>query len=545
MLVALDGQLIDVGGNDYVAQLTGFPGGDTGWVQVDLDLGTVTSGSHEVAIGGYVNGKLVSDDETDIYFDDVTLALTGTGNAPPQAVASATPLSGTAPLQVSFDSAGSSDADGYIASTSWEFGDGGTSIDPNPTHTYSSPGSYTATLSVVDDDGATATQSLTLEVSGSGGSTTILSSGFTGSAEGWTYADDEFRNTSAGSYVSGSYLSSGGFSGGGVRVRLGGVSSWPLQEGASGGWFHGFSLGAAAELTLSLRYRLDHQSDYSFELAQALVSLDGQLIGVSGNDYLAQLAGDPGGNTGWVQVDLDLGTVAAGSHELIIGGYVSQKVWADEPTDVFFDDLNLVAIGGNAPPVASVGASPSSGHAPLAVSFDGSGSSDSDGTIATYAWDFGDSSSGTGSTTSHTYASAGTYTATLVVTDDDGATDSASTTITVTAPNQAPTASASGDPASGPAPLAVNFTGSSSSDADGSIVAYAWDFGDGQASSAADPSHTYTSVGTYTATLTVTDDDGASASADVVVDVTAPSGAQAAFSATPTSGKAPLEHRSV
>ena len=70
----------------------------------------------------------------------------------------------------------------------------------------------------------------------------------------------------------------------------------------------------------------------------------------------------------------------------------------------------------------------------LGCSFDGTGSSDSDGTITAYAWDLGDNSTATGATASHTYAAAGTYTVTLTVTDDDGATGVQSQTLTVTAP---------------------------------------------------------------------------------------------------------------
>ncbi|HSB15924.1 MAG TPA: glycoside hydrolase family 44 protein [Bryobacteraceae bacterium] len=87
--------------------------------------------------------------------------------------------------------------------------------------------------------------------------------------------------------------------------------------------------------------------------------------------------------------------------------------------------------GGNNPPVAVAAASPLSGTAPLAVSFDGDGSSDSDGTIASYAWNFGDGATGSGVTVSHTYNAAGTYTATLTVTDNQGATSSDSVSIAV------------------------------------------------------------------------------------------------------------------
>ncbi len=86
----------------------------------------------------------------------------------------------------------------------------------------------------------------------------------------------------------------------------------------------------------------------------------------------------------------------------------------------------------NLVPKASLVASPSSGEAPLAVSFDATASEDSDGTIVSYSWHFGDDEAGTGSTTNHTYNSAGIYTATLSVTDDGGATATAEATIIVT-----------------------------------------------------------------------------------------------------------------
>lgn len=70
----------------------------------------------------------------------------------------------------------------------------------------------------------------------------------------------------------------------------------------------------------------------------------------------------------------------------------------------------------------------------LSCSFNGSGSSDSDGTIASYAWTFGDGSSASGVTTNHSYAAGGTFNVTLTVTDDDGATDNDSQSVTVTAP---------------------------------------------------------------------------------------------------------------
>lgn len=75
----------------------------------------------------------------------------------------------------------------------------------------------------------------------------------------------------------------------------------------------------------------------------------------------------------------------------------------------------------NQPPTAAFTAAPQSGSAPLEVAFDATDSSDPDGAVTAYGWDFGDGATATGLTVSHTYTAAGTYAAGLVVTDDDGA----------------------------------------------------------------------------------------------------------------------------
>ena len=86
--------------------------------------------------------------------------------------------------------------------------------------------------------------------------------------------------------------------------------------------------------------------------------------------------------------------------------------------------------GGNQSPTASFTAAASG----LTASFNGSGSSDPDGSIASWAWTFGDGTTGSGATVQHTYASAGTYAVTLKVTDNQGATATASATVTVPPP---------------------------------------------------------------------------------------------------------------
>jgi PKD repeat protein len=90
---------------------------------------------------------------------------TGAPNLPPTASLIATPASGTAPLSVSLNASGSQDPDGQIASYSWVFGDGSTAAGTASiiSHTYTSPGSYTARVTATDNRGATssATASIT------------------------------------------------------------------------------------------------------------------------------------------------------------------------------------------------------------------------------------------------------------------------------------------------------------------------------------------------------------------------------------------------
>jgi hypothetical protein len=93
------------------------------------------------------------------------LSNPGIANQPPLAAMQATPVSGTAPLLVSFSSAGSSDPDGGALSYAWEFGDGGTSSEANPSHTYQTAGTYTARLTVTDVANAQASASSQIVVS--------------------------------------------------------------------------------------------------------------------------------------------------------------------------------------------------------------------------------------------------------------------------------------------------------------------------------------------------------------------------------------------
>ena len=177
---------------------------------------------------------------------------------------------------------------------------------------------------------------------------------------------------------------------------------------------------------------------------------------------------------------------------------------------------------GNFIPQAEFSATAISGEAPLAVTFDASGSSDLDGSIMSYNWNFGDGGTGTGELFDYIFTEPGTYTVTLTVTDDQESSDVITTTITVTASassaNESPvakiTATSLQDGTS-----RIGFDATESSDVDGVIVSYTWDFGDGDTADGNFIEHEFIAAGDYTVVLTVTDDQGASSQDQIVMSI--------------------------
>jgi len=120
----------------------------------------------------------------------------------------------------------------------------------------------------------------------------------------------------------------------------------------------------------------------------------------------------------------DSTTASEGNHVVSVTAFDTAGQSAGAQVSVSVDNVN------NAP-IANAGADKTDVVGAL-MSFDGSGSSDADGTILSYAWDFGDGATATGVSVSHTYAATGTYAVALIVTDNGGlasAPDTASVTI--------------------------------------------------------------------------------------------------------------------
>ena len=356
----------------------------------------------------YLNGTL---DDVAIYPTALTAAqvqahhATGIGapNADPVAAFSTSCVEGAC----SFDAAASSDPDGTIASYVWDFGDQTTGTGVAPTHTFAASGTYSVRLTVTDNRGDA--NSLTKPV---------------------TVTVPQPNQPPVSNFTSSCDERACAFDGSGSSDPDGTIASYDWDFGDD-------STGSGA--TPNHTYATDGTYDVQ------LIVTDNQGASVTLTKQVTAKA-----------------NVA--------------------PTASFTTDCTA-----------------------LKCDVDGSDSSDSDGTIASYAWDFGDGESGTGAVAAHTYAAGATYDIKLTVTDDKGAKDSKTKSVTVAAAgNQPPTAAFTASSTN----LTATFDADDSTDVDGTITSYAWEFGDGSNGTGQSRSHTYTGTGIYSVKLTVTDNDG-------------------------------------
>lgn len=157
--VDIDARLLDASGN--LVQLSNAA--DTLGASFSANL---VGGSYFLRIDGVGKGDLTTgySDYGSLGQYRITGSYADTGAAAPVADASASTPSGTAPVTVFFDGSLSADSDGSIMSYAWTFGDGGSASGVNPSHTYTSAGTFTATLTVTDDQGLTASDAMSISV---------------------------------------------------------------------------------------------------------------------------------------------------------------------------------------------------------------------------------------------------------------------------------------------------------------------------------------------------------------------------------------------
>jgi len=218
---------------------------------------------------------------------------------------------------------------------------------------------------------------------------------------------------------------------------------------------------------------------------------------------------DPAGNAG--PLSYTSGTPRAAAH---YGGHNSDGNSGSE------------SISENSPPVADLSAGESYvGFVKEEVIFDGSNSHDSDGSIVSYAWTFGDGTSGSGVIANHAFQQSGSYIVTLIVTDDDGATDEATSTVLIKEPNRVPLLPTLKGPQHGHYLIDYQYA-FNADDPDNDAVRYLINWGDG--SSSISPyfkdervimtSHHWNTLGFYTITL-IAEDENHGQSQPVTLDV--------------------------
>ncbi len=193
-----------------------------------------------------------------------------------------------------------------------------------------------------------------------------------------------------------------------------------------------------------------------------------------------------------------------------------------------------VSVETNQAPSASFVYSPAGPGVKETVYFNAAGSSDTDGSIVSYEWDFGDGSTGTGQKTGHGYNTAGVYAVVLVVRDNNGNHGTANQAVTVQA-GSSPTASFEYSPANPLVNQDIYFNASASSDPDGTIQSYSWNLGDGSTTSGPTITHRYGSAGQYSVVLVVTDNSGHTGTSDKLITVSSGQAPTARFSYSPQS----------
>jgi len=187
----------------------------------------------------YPSSHLAVDSQGNLYVPQFYL-LWKISNQVPDATIEASPTGGKAPLTVSFDGSGSSDPDGKVTSYSWAFGDGTKATGSAAKHTYGKAGTYTATLTVSDDSGATSAATLKIAVSAATGR--LTATGFAvGKARAGRSFTVSFTARSGGKAVKGSLSCSASVNGKPLGASRHSVSSsglaactWNLPRSSAG-----------------------------------------------------------------------------------------------------------------------------------------------------------------------------------------------------------------------------------------------------------------------------------------------------------------------
>lgn len=407
-----------------------------------------------------------------------------------------------------FDASGARDPDGHIIRYHWDFGDGATSDRAVVDHVYSRPGTYAGRLTLTDDSGlenGVTKRDFSVVVNARPNEAPIAEAG----------AD---QNAIVGQVVD--------FDGGGSADNDGSLIGyqWEFGNGKSAiGQKRSivyYSPGTY-EVELTVTDNSGHENNQSSDTLTVVVANRPNTTPVARVDedrpaainepieFVAGKSEDSDGNI--ISYDWEFGDGAKGSGREVVhqysqsGTYVALLTIKDDSGLDNNSSTSKRVITVNEPPIADAG--PDQLVTASQVMFDATGSSDSDGIIISYLWDFGDGDTGTGARIAHSYRNPGTYTVNLTVIDGSGTIrNEASNQMTVVV-NALPVADAGFDMVAAPGEL-VTFDGRRSSDPDGSVSRFNWDFRDGTTGESDVVTHAFEKPGLYMVELQVFDDSG-------------------------------------
>ena len=441
------------------------------------------------------------------------------GGRRPIAQATATPDSGPTPLQVQFSSEGSSDPDGGdITAWAWDFESDGTvdSTDPNPTHTYTEPGAYTASLRVTDADGQVGVDNVNVVA---GNTRPVVTIEIPEDGQFAQFGDKVPYTVSVTDAEDGSTPTGISCDDVTVNVSLGHdqhAHELSEHQGCTG-TFDTLATSGHGDTANIFTVMEAVYTDEGATGTSALTGRDQVILNPKKqqSEFFDTTGRVPGGSTaGTPGVQTESTTDEGGG--LNIG-------FTEDGDYVSYDPVNLKDISSVVFRVASGGAGGrielrhDSPTGPLVKS----------ATVApTGGWQMW-----TDVTIDLAGAPAGTHPLFVVFRNEAAPNDGLMNVNYMlfkgkgAAVTAAPEVTAAATPTAGEAPLEVAFDGEAT-DPEGAALTYLWDFGvagtTDDTSTEIDPSFTYTRPGTYTATFTATDAAGGKASDTVEVRVTAP-----------------------
>ncbi|MEW6069114.1 MAG: PKD domain-containing protein, partial [Candidatus Thermoplasmatota archaeon] len=308
----------------------------------------------------------------------------------------------------------STDSDGSIISWLWNFGDGNASTAQNPTHRYPLPGSYTVKLTVTDDDGANDTCTRTITVSAPNQPPTA-------------YIDSISPNPAF--YGDTVYFAGHGNDNDGCIAEYCWHSSLDgLLSTASS-----FNTSVLSVGTHTIYFKVkDNNGTWSEEVIEVLiVSMPNQPpIANAGPDqtvykndivqFDASQSYDPDGtivNYTWNFGDGSTGTGITATHAYLTKGVYTVTLTVTDNDGATGTDTCIITVL-NKPPIADFAYSPTNPTTNGAIKFNDA-STDPDGSIMSWLWEFGDGTNSTLQNPSHQYMDDGTYAVTLTVWDND------------------------------------------------------------------------------------------------------------------------------